>query len=269
MLPAAITALSFCRFYNNRNTGIEINKGGSYTTLLNCDAFRNYDPKKFGGMADGFGPKQTMGPGNVLINCRAWENSDDGFDFFDSPEKVIVQNCWAFRNGVDVWNYGGFDGNGNGFKIGGNYKQANHVLTNCIAFGNVVKGFDQNNNTGGITLYNCTSYQNGINYGMGGSLNSGQKHVIKNCISLASRSSDSIANATQSNNSWSSGYSVSTADFQSLDLSLATIARNSSGLIPETALFRLASGSSLVNRGTPVGLPYLGSAPDLGAFELK
>jgi hypothetical protein len=30
---------------------------------------------------------------------------------------------------------------------------------------------------------------------------------------------------------------------------------------------RLATGSTLIDKGTNVGLPYNGSAPDLGAFE--
>ncbi|WNG41967.1 pectate lyase [Archangium minus] len=254
-----------CRFYDNRNTGLEINKGGNHTTVLNCDAFRNYDPKKLGSMADGFGPKQTMGPGNVFIGCRAWENSDDGYDAFDSPEKVIFKDSWAFRNGVDVWGYGGFTGNGNGFKIGGNAKQANHQLTNCVAFGQPKKGFDQNNNSGGVTIYNSIAYKNGTNFGLGNPLNAGQKHILKNNISLGA--SNSIANSTEQKNSWNTGFSVSSADFQSLDTSLATVARNPDGSLPATTLFRLKSTSALVNAGVDVGLPYNGSAPDLGAFE--
>ncbi len=255
----------FCRFFDNRNTGIEINEGGSYTTLINCDAYKNYDPKKFGSMADGIAPKQTMGAGNKLIGCRAWNNSDDGFDCFDSPEVVTFENCWAFYNGIDIWNYGGFTSNQNGFKIGGNSKQANHVLRNCVVFGQPKKGFDQNNNTGGLTLYNCLAYGNGTNYALGGTLNSGQKHVLKNCVSLDGP--NTIANSTESNNTWNSGFSVSTGDFQSLDESLATMDRNADGSIPETALFRLKQTSALVNKGVNVGLPYNGSAPDIGAFE--
>ena len=73
--------------------------------------------------------------------------------------------------------------------------------------------------------------------------------------------------ATQSNNSWSSGFTVSSSDFQSLDLTLATIDRNADGSIPETKLFRLKSTSALIDKGVDVGLPYLGAKPDLGAFE--
>ena len=256
-----------CVFYENRNTGLEINKGGHHTTVVNCDAYRNYDPKKSGSMADGFGPKQTQGPGNKFIGCRAWENSDDGYDCFDSPEIVTFENCWAFRNGIDVWNYGGFSGNGNGFKVGGNDALANNRLTNCVAFGQPKKGFDQNNNTGGLTILNCTAYDNGDNYGLGGTLVSGEKHTIRNNISLSS--SQTVSNANQSNNTWNSGFSVSTSDFVSLQTSLATIARNADGTIPATDLFRLKPTSKLVDAGSDVGLPYEGSAPDLGAFEVK
>jgi len=254
-----------CAFFANRNTGLEINEGGAYTTVINCDAYRNYDPKKMGSMADGFGPKQTQGPGNKFIGCRAWENSDDGYDAFDSPQVVTFEGCWAFRNGVDVWNYGGFTGNGNGFKVGGNAVQANNKLTNCVSFGHPNKGFDQNNNTGGLTIYNCTAYNNGTNFGLGGAVNAGQQHTIKNNVSLGAAAT--IANATQTNNTWNSGFSVSAADFVSLDLSQATAARSPDGALPRVDLFRLKPGSALIDAGVNVGLPYAGSAPDVGAFE--
>jgi hypothetical protein len=48
-------------FYNNRNSGLEINQGGSYTNVINVDSYNNYDPKKNGSMADGFASKQTQG----------------------------------------------------------------------------------------------------------------------------------------------------------------------------------------------------------------
>ncbi|MFN8437478.1 MAG: right-handed parallel beta-helix repeat-containing protein [Cytophagales bacterium] len=254
-----------CAFYKNRNSGLEINKGGAYTTVINCDAYENYDPKKQGSMADGFASKQTQGAGNTFTGCRAWNNSDDGWDTFDSDQKVIIRNSWAFSNGVDIWNYGGFTGNGNGFKVGGNYKVENNELYNCVAFGNPSKGFDQNNNYGGVIVYNCTSYNNGINYGFGGTLSSGEKHTFKNNISLGANAD--IANATQSNNTWNSGFTVSSSDFQSLDLSLAKASRNADGSIPTTTLFRLKSTSKLIDAGVNVGLPYNGSKPDLGAFE--
>lgn len=252
-----------CIFYKNWNSGIEINKGGSYITLKNCDAYGNYDGKyKNGGMADGFAIKQTMGPGNKVIGCRAWENSDDGYDTYDSPEFVIFENCWAINNGFD-------QGNGNGFKVGGspdkNVGQKN-ILKNCIAIGNKVKGFDQNNNTAGVTVYNCTSYKNGTNYGFGGPVSEGQ-HIFKNCISLNGESSDMFGNALQASNSWNAGFSVNASDFESLDTLLASIKRNPDGSLPQTNLLRLKPTSSLIDAGVDVGIIFNGEKPDLGAFE--
>lgn len=256
-----------CAFHNNRNTGLEINKGGAYTTVINSDAYRNYDPKKKGSMADGFGPKQTQGPGNKFIGCRAWENSDDGFDLFDSPEVVTIENSWAFRNGVDIWGYGGFTGNGNGFKLGGNGVVAKNRITNSIAFDNPKKGFDQNNNAGGVTLLNNTAYRNGNNYGFGNPVASGQKHYFRNNVSLSAPVS--ISNSDAKNNSWDTGPLAIASDFVSLDLSVATAARNADGSLPSNNLFKLTATSALIDKGVSVGLPYLGSAPDLGAFEKK
>jgi hypothetical protein len=254
-----------CSFHDNRNTGLEINKGGAYTTVINSDSYRNYDPKKLGSMADGFGPKETQGPGNRFVGCRAWENSDDGYDAYNSDQTVVFEGCSAFRNGVDVWSYGGFAGNGNGFKVGGLAKQANHRLTQCVAFANPVKGFDQNNNTGGITLYNCTGFKNGTNFGLGGALNAGQMHDLKNNVSFGA--TDTISNAQQKNNSWTLGITVSEADFKGVDMSQGSAPRAADGSLPDVDFLRLASGSKLLDQGVDVGLAFHGSAPDLGAFE--
>jgi hypothetical protein len=134
-----------------------------------------------------------------------------------------------------------------------------------VAFGNRVKGFDQNNNPGGLTIYSCTSYDNGANFGLGNPVNAGQEHVLKNNISLGSI--DTIANASQQNNSWNAGFSVSAPDFVSLEPSPAVIGRNPDGTWPRTDLFRLVQGSQLIDVGIDVGLPFTGSTPDLGAFE--
>jgi Right handed beta helix region len=256
-----------CSFYDNRNTGLEINKGGAYTTVLNCDAYRNYDPKKLGSMADGFGPKETQGPGNRFYGCRAWENSDDGFDAYDSPETVVIERSFAFRNGIDVWSYGDFSGNGNGFKIGGNAEQANHRLTQCAAFANRVKGFDQNNNRGGITLFNSTAFGNSTNFALSGSLNAGQKHDLRNNVSLGAPDAIANANANQQNNSWLLGLAVTNADFKDLTVASASAARAADGSLPQNDFLQLTPSSALIDAGVDVGLDYAGKAPDLGAFE--
>jgi len=43
--------------------------------------------------------------------------------------------------------------------------------------------------------------------------------------------------------------------------------RSPDGSLPILEFLRLRDGSQLIDRGTDVGLPYNGSAPDLGAYE--
>jgi len=77
---------------------------------------------------------------------------------------------------------------------------------------------------------------------------------------------------THSNNTWDSEVTLSSADFAG-SLDSATIAtallapRQSDGSLPVFNHLKLASGSDLIDAGLDVGLPYNGSAPDLGAFE--
>lgn len=261
---------SFCRF-----SGLEINKGGSNSTVINCDSYKNYNPKIIsgvaGGAADGFAPKQTMGVGNVLIGCRAWENSDDGFDTFGDPTVpnvfVIMENCWAFNNGSVTIGGTTYSGNMDGFKLGGNSVPQQNQAYNCIAFGNKLRGFDENHNVGSVKVYNCLGYNNGANFTFTGTLNSGEQHDFRNNISLKETTASNIKSTNkQIKNTWN-GIAVTASDFKSVDVSLATIARNADGSIPETDLFRLKTGSKLIDAGTTTGRSFLGKAPDLGPFE--
>jgi hypothetical protein len=44
-------------------------------------------------------------------------------------------------------------------------------------------------------------------------------------------------------------------------------ARQADGSLPVVPFLRLAATSKLIDKGTNVGLPYNGAAPDLGCFE--
>lgn len=256
-----------CIIYHCNDTGLQISGGGSYNLILNCDSFENFDPLTYGENADGFAPKLDIGPGNKFSGCRAWSNSDDGWDMYESDETVIIENCWAFRNGINIWGITNFQGDGNGFKLGGNYIPAAHIVKNCVAFDNVAKGFDQNNNTAGITLYNNTGWRNlSRNFSFPSTPTTGY-HELKNNISYAG--TNSIAsNSVVETNSWN-GFTISDADFKSLDTALVISERDSNGNLPETNILRLALGSSLIDAGVPVGLPYNDLAPDIGAFETE
>ena len=157
----------------------EFNPGYKYcrsNTVINCDAYENDDARTYNGSddhgdADGFAVKLFPGPGNKFYGCRAWTNSDDNWDLYMVYYPVVIDHCWAYhagytKDGKDV-------GNGNGFKLGGGgsaggaaFDQSTgaHVVTNCVAFENLHKGFDQNNAYEGMYVINCTAWGNEYNY---------------------------------------------------------------------------------------------------------
>jgi hypothetical protein len=269
-----------CSFYNNRNSGLEINSGGAYNKIINTDSYNNYDFKlrddgTMGGMADGFASKQEQKAGNEFFGCRAWGNSDDGFDTFANTDPVNIEYSWSFKNGIDIWGAAfwqkqgaTFKGNGNGFKLGGEEAAQRNRVVNCVAFGNPANGFDLNSNTAGQTMYNNIGYKNGKNYDFDSTLGSGEKHVFRNNISFSGTGADVFLGADSANNTWN-GITVSAGDFVSVNVDLATGKRNADGSLPYTGLFALTSTSGLINAGANVGLAYKGSAPDLGPFESR
>jgi hypothetical protein len=262
--------IEFCAFYENCDSGLQLSGGASNNQIINCDSYYNYDylSDPPGGNADGFAPKLTVGTGNYFYGCRSWNNSDDGYDLFLTTADNVTttfENCWVMKAGY-LKNGSAGSGNGNGFKMGSSTNHHNVILKNCLAFQNLKEGFDQNHNKGSMTLYNCTSYNNGSNnFEISEALSSGYTATVTNCISFTG--SVSLAYATQTTNSWQSPFVVTNADFASIDPSAAYGARNADGSLPNIAFMHLAPGSDLIDGGTDVGLPYNGSAPDLGAFE--
>jgi hypothetical protein len=262
-----------CITRNSGNTGLHLTgsaaPGPSYNLILNCDSFYNFDPP-IGGNADGFSAKWTVGPGNIFRGCRSWNNSDDGWDLWMCTGSIVLERCYSFRNGVNIWNSATFDGNGNGIKLGGNNVATPHIVRNCLAFdnaGNGGKGFDENNNLAGQTLYNCTSFRNKrYNFALNNDPLTSGTHTIKNCISYIPGSADAIKNAVQEKNSWQ-GFSVSDADFENIDTTGFAAPRDANGWVPASNFLHLKSGSPLIDAGVDVGIAFLGTAPDLGAFE--
>jgi hypothetical protein len=64
-----------------------------------------------------------------------------------------------------------------------------------------------------------------------------------------------------------SPFSISTADFVSLDTTGVRGPRKLEGSLPDITFMHLAAGSQFIDVGTNVGLPFAGAGPDLGAFE--
>ena len=283
--------------YGNGDTGIQMKAGGN-NLILNCDSHDNFDDMlsgDFGGNADGFADKQYTGGGNIYRGCRAWNNSDDGWDFYQrvsqSGTMTIMENCVCYKNGpayydmrnhpryetdkswfdqfingksVEQRNHGTVyvtldhyynNGNGNGFKLGGGYTKNVVRAAYCLAVANTVKGFDQNNNDGTMEIYNCTAWNNGQDYGFYNTDN-GQV-TAKNNISLGNSYIFARPNAVNVNNSWNIvGITCDESDFQSLDDSQILVVRLDDGSLPETTFMRLVEGSDLIDRGLDLGLGY-------------
>jgi hypothetical protein len=144
----------------------------------------------------------------------------------------------------------------------------NQVLKNCLSVGNRVKGFDQNNNIGSMTLYNCTAFDNGTNYRIDGTiLASGKALTVTNCISAGS-GGVSLTGGIITTCSWSAGFSVSDADFLSVDPAAMIGPRKADGSLPDITFMHLKTGSKLIDAGTIIsGMLYNGPKPDLGCFE--
>jgi len=253
-------------------SGISVYGTPSYNLIINNDVHHNRDIDA--GDADGISAG-NLGVGNVYRGNRAWNNSDDGFDFFcvhDNKEcsTVLLENNWAFDNGYDE--YMNPVGNGNGYKLGGirnatTGKSGGHTLRYNLAWSNLASGFDDNLSSSTEaqskpdTLYNNTAWNNKENYVFSQSI-----HTLINNISLGTFG---YIKSYEPNNSWSITATVNDADFKSLDDSCARGPRKADGSLPDCSFLHLTSSSDLINKGVNVGLPYVGSAPDMGAFEFS
>lgn len=293
--------IEFCGFTRNRDTGLQIRSGSHHCLILNCDSYENADlgagTSSNGGNADGFAPKLDIGDSVIFRGCRAWMNSDDGWDgylksttTYPDGKTTILEDCWAFKNGY-YWLDGSTTSsmNGNGIKMGGSDAKDeahNFVVVRCIAFRNKGKGFDQNNNAGSMYLYNNTAHSNGdLDFGLkstGVTYATGAVLVLYNNVSLGSKgvgirtagtppTSTPVTNVT---NGFVTG--TTSSNFLSLDSTGATAMRNLDGSLPTINYMRLAAASSYIDGGTllpnvqyhdSLGVTFYGTKPDLGAFE--
>ena len=176
--------LGFGHKFSDSHPGISKNDGSycAYNDIIDCDSHHNCDcDMNYGSDADGFACKMHNGKGNRFIRCRAWRNSDDAWDLYETDYDVILAECWAWESGNAedhqwVKEYlntsASFSGNGNGIKLGGNGEGGSsegvHYAFNCIAFGcdksGSVKGFDCNSHKGGHVLVGCLAFDNGYDY---------------------------------------------------------------------------------------------------------
>jgi parallel beta-helix repeat protein len=279
-----------CKAYNNGRRGFYFFDVDT-ALFLNCDGYNNCDSistSYIGGAGDGFliNDNNTIEDKlsyTVLKNCRAWHNSDDGYDV-ETEGYLEMDNCLAFNNGY-------LDGDGTGFKLNLTIDYSTpfvrRKLINSISAFNMFSGITTNDNknlTSWMTIYNNISYHNGYHggvnpsygfviYNTSGSDEDELERIFKNNVSYGNEDGAifvaSNALYTDSFNSWdhSPAVIVTDADFISIDSTGLTGPRQADGSLPNSDFLRLAPGSDLIDAGADIGLPYSGSAPDLGCYE--
>lgn len=262
---------------------------GSNNLILHCDAYRNYDSvseNRRGGNTDGFGNHPARGSiNNVFRGCRAWFNSDDGYDCISAFEPTVFENCWSFYNGYST-QFASL-GDGNGFKAGGYGARPvtdlpdsipRNVVRFCLAVRNKASGFYSNHHLQGSDWINNTAYGNAVNYNMLNRLADnktdvpGYHHLLRNNLGYKARDAElSNINTTSSDtlhNYFSLLPPVTAADFISLNESGLTAPRQADGSLPLIDFMRPKPTSRLLNKGAKLGFPFKGTAPDLGCFEV-
>ncbi|HRK32812.1 MAG TPA: right-handed parallel beta-helix repeat-containing protein [Tepidisphaeraceae bacterium] len=227
----------------NNDSGFAIqsvnNSRPSNNLIINSDSYGNYDNQgtSYGENADGFAVKfRGLGTGNVLRGNRAWNNSDDGYDFWQAESGVTVENCWAFHNGRSslFQGIGTFNGDGNGFKLG--HDSGTHVLANTITWGHPTHGIDVNGNATqlegtppliahGVQIYNNTGFNNaGDDFYFDENPTTATpatSHVLRNNVSIRVSGNSLLSNVTviagntADHNTWN-GVPLAASSFHSL-----------------------------------------------------
>ncbi len=247
---------------------------GSNNLVLNCDAYNNYDPVSdngHGGNCDGFGfhLKSMADTGNVLRGCRAWRNSDDGFDLINNYAPVVIEQCWAWENGYDADMVS--RGDGTGIKSGGYGMKKSptvpaviprNVIKNCITYANKNQGFYANHHLGGLDFINNSAYQNRRNFNMVNRKSveeavdvDGYDHYLANNVAFSPTQSGAdcininLHESTLSNNTFDGSMTLNSSDFKSLDASELLLPRKADGALPDINFLKLNESSKPFQSG--------------------
>lgn len=254
--------------------GVMISRGSNDNYFLNCDVHHTDDrwssDRPWTG-SNGFNcTGDSDATRNTFDGCRAWWNSDDGFDFFSTDGVNTIKNSWAFWNGYEP---GTFTqrGDGCGYKLGptrtSQHDTVLRFISNSLAFENTSAGFSQNVADTRFEMHNNTSFRNGEwgyiwDYVMPAPV-SDFRNNLSYMDPSARRGDDTIG----SHNSWNIGVVLTDTDFLSVSSAGADGPRNADGSLPRLDFLRLSAASALIDRGEDLGRPFSGTAPDIGAFE--
>ncbi|POS71695.1 pectate lyase L [Diaporthe helianthi] len=237
--------------HDNYETGFQMQGSISNNKVLYLDSYMNRDPRKNGESADGFACKEGSGTGNIIKGARLWNNVDDGLDLWEFASPITTEDTISWGNGVNRWGFTPYEGDGNGYKLGGgSTTKANHIVTNNIAFSNAAKGFTDNKQPGAFTFTCNTAYKNGgVGFQLTGATGVSGTYS-KNVAAL--NSGGSTAQAAQvslkgarsaGDNSWDKSAKLTDASFKSVDVKLVQGKRASHGKVAAGGFLAPASGT--------------------------
>jgi hypothetical protein len=248
---------------------------GSDNLFLNCDAWNNWDNVSEdgkGGNVDGFGCHPTSGStGNVFRGCRAWFNSDDGYDCISAYESVTFEQCWAMYNGYNAK----FEklADGNGFKIGGFGSHAadklpkaipRHITQDCLAVRNKASGFYANHQPGGGDWIHNSASRNSANFNMRGrQLDNtteipGADHRLLFNLSFGTKRELVEVDEPKCElrgNTFGQAKQLTKDDFQSLEEAELTQPRQKDGALPKIKFLQLTAESDWRTAVKPEDVP--------------
>ncbi len=167
---------------DNGHVGIQFYRSRD-SLLEGCESHGNFDEATQGNDADGV---QVLSSRFVTVrHCLMYDNSDDGFDAWDSSD-IVVEYSVSHNNGYKR-------GDGNGFKLS-NRSDGRTIIRNSVAYSNKLRGIDGNSG-GGHVVVNNTTFDNGWT----GFADFGNNYSIKNNLSYE-ETRPPIRNGL--NNSW-------------------------------------------------------------------
>ena len=297
--------------------GTVIGDASNNNLFLNCDSHHNSDRYSTNGepwgWSDGF---QSMSydrdytgqasTGNIFRGCRAYWNSDDGWDLRRAGGLWTIDHCWSFMNGRQPGEKNGdpdvdaTGGNGEAYKLGQSFQDGTtdikRILVNSLSYNNAlgveaVSGEATGilyNGAIGMQIYNNVFYhdQKGVDIQKDADGNIGNIYFYNNIIhgytTFAAYEFQEIPhhsnNIFTSNGFYHQGTpdlssTVSNNDFSSLDSSCLDGPRNADGSLPILSFLHLKSTSGLIGKGVNVGLSTDGvgkswnNPPSIGAYE--
>ena len=238
----------FRRIVSHHHHAAGIFLTGRNNLLEHVTAHNNYSVANGGISANGIslfdGPTETGG--NVIRYALTYRNSDDGIGV-STAWGTLIEYSISFDNGY------GPTGGGVGFKLGGGHRHDIGTIARFnLAFGNNAN-FATNGSTG-VLMYNNTAWAaRSTNYVLTLHATNACANEAYNNISYQPGSHHIIRGdcSVHEHNSWNLG--IDDPLFNSLDPA-------------SPAFLSLSTHSPVIEAGIDMGVPYNGTAPDLGAL---